>query len=134
MFQSYTIRSLDQNNSTSPDIDQYKMLNVKEKPLDNRQAYLDVMCFPNLFPLGHFGELHTREVHISSFEYAKSKLLKKDSRFRKDAQYVFFLLSQQQQDFIKMNWICRQQLRKQAITAFIELHLAQNFRHPWGTM
>ena len=74
------------------------MLNVKEKPLDNRQAYLDVMCFPNLFPSGHFGELHTREVHItvSSSEYAKSRLLNKDSRFRKDAQYVFFLLSQQQ--------------------------------------
>ena len=59
MFQSYTIRSLDQHNSISLDIDQYKMLNVKEKPLDNRQAYLDVMCFPNLFPSGHFGERHT---------------------------------------------------------------------------
>ena len=107
MFQSYTIRSLGQHNSTSPDVDQYKMLNVKEKPLDNRQAYLDVMWFPNLFSSGHFGELHTREVHISSSEYAKSKLLNKDSRFRKDAQYVFFLLSQQQQDIkiIKMNLV-----------------------------
>ena len=96
MFQSYTIRSLDQQHSITADIDQYKMLNVKEIPLNSRQEYLDVMCFPNLFPSGHFGELHTREVHISSSEYAKSRLLNKDSRFRKDAQYVFFLLSQQQ--------------------------------------
>ena len=96
MFQSYTIRSLDQQHSITADIDQYKMLNVKEIPLNSRQEYLDVMCFPNLFPSGHFGELHTREVHISSSEYPKSRLLNKDSRFRKDVQYVFFLLSQQQ--------------------------------------
>ena len=50
MFQSYTIRSLDQQHSITADIDQYKMLNVKEKPLNSRQEYLDVMCFPNLFP------------------------------------------------------------------------------------
>ena len=65
------------------------MLNVKEIPLNSRHEYLDVMCFPNLFPSGHFGELHTREVHISSSEYAKSRLLNKDSHFRKEAQYVF---------------------------------------------
>ena len=50
MFQSYTIRSLDQQHSITADIDQYKMLNVKEKPLNSRQEYLDVMHFPNLFP------------------------------------------------------------------------------------
>ena len=64
-FQSYTIRSLDQHNSISPDIDQYKMLNVKEKPLDNRQAYLDVMCFPNLFPSGHFDVFATGMAYVA---------------------------------------------------------------------
>ena len=59
MFQSYTIRSLDQQHSITADIEQYKMLNVKEIPLNSRHEYLDVMCFPNLFPSGHFGELHT---------------------------------------------------------------------------
>ena len=50
------------------------------------------MCFPALFPTGAFGENHPREVKIGHAEYAKSRLLNKDSRFRKDAQYVFYLL------------------------------------------
>ena len=33
---------------------------------------------------------------ISSSEYAKSRLLNKDSRFWKDSQYVFFLLWQRE--------------------------------------
>ena len=33
---------------------------------------------------------------MSASEYAKSRLLNKDSRFRKDPQYVFFLLWQQE--------------------------------------
>ena len=49
-FQAYTIRNLDNKLSTESDIDQYKVKNVQEDPLDNRQKYLDVMCFPVLFP------------------------------------------------------------------------------------
>ena len=48
------------------------------------------MCFPHLFPSGRFGEFHTYDMKISSSEYAKPSLLNKDSRFRKDPQYVFF--------------------------------------------
>ena len=69
---------------------------MKENALDNCQKFLDVMCFPHLFPSGRFGEFHTRSVNISSSEYAKSRLLNKDSRFRKDPQYVFFLLWQKE--------------------------------------
>ena len=54
------------------------------------------MCFPALFPTGACGENYTREVKISHSEYVKSKLLNKDSRFRKDAQYVFYLLWQKE--------------------------------------
>ncbi len=69
------------------------MLSVKEDPLDNnRQQHLDVMCFPVLFPTGKFGEFHSRDVKLSHSEYIKSRLLNKDSRFRKDAQYVLYLL------------------------------------------
>ena len=64
----------------------------KESPLDNRQKYLDVLCFPNLFPTGRFGECHPRAVKISRSEITKSRLYNVDSRFRKNAQYVFFLL------------------------------------------
>ena len=54
-FQSYTIRSLDQHTSPVQNIDHYKMLNVKEKPIESRQSHLDVMCFPTLSPLGSTG-------------------------------------------------------------------------------
>ena len=95
-FQSYTICTLNEKLSTTSDIEQYKLLSVKEDPLENRQRFLDVLCFPVLFPSGRFGEFHPRTVKISSSEYAKSRLLNKDSRFQKDPQYVFFLLWQKE--------------------------------------
>ena len=95
-FQSYTVRSLEEKQTTGTDIDQYKLLNIRDDPIDNRQKYLDVMCFPTLFPTGSFGAHHDRSVSISQSEYAKSRLLNKDSRFRKDAQYVFYLYWQKE--------------------------------------
>ena len=95
-FQSFTIRTLNARHSTTSDIDQYKLLNVKEYALDNRQKCLDVMCFPTLFPSGRFGEHYPREVKITYSEYAKSRLLNKDLRFRKEPAYVFYLLWQKE--------------------------------------
>ena len=95
-FQAFTVRNLDNKLSTESDIDQYKLLNVREDPIDNRQQHLDVMCFPVLFPTDRFGKYHPREVKISHSEYVKSRLLNKDSRFRKDPQYVFYLLWQKE--------------------------------------
>ena len=60
--------------------------------LDNRQKHLNVLCFPVLFPDGNFGKYHPRDVKVSDSEYVKSHLLNKDSHFRKDPQYVYFLL------------------------------------------
>ena len=96
-FQSFTMRTLNSKQSTSSDIDQYKLVNVKEDALNNRQRYLDVMCFPDFFPSGRFGEYHPREVPIiTKSEYAKSRLLNKDAHFRKDLAYVFYLLWQKE--------------------------------------
>ena len=95
-FQAFTIRNLDNKLSTDSDTEQYKLLSVKEDPIDNRQQYLDVMCFPTLFPTGKFGEHHPRAVKLSHSEYIKSRLLNKDSRFRKEPQYVFYLLWQKE--------------------------------------
>ena len=50
-FQMYTIRNLDNRLSSVSDIEQYKLLNIQDSPLDNRQRYLDVMCFPILSQL-----------------------------------------------------------------------------------
>ena len=49
------MRSLDQHTSPVQDIDHYKMLNVKEKPIESRHSHIDVMCFPTLFPSGGTG-------------------------------------------------------------------------------
>ena len=54
------------------------------------------MYFPVLLPDGNFGKYHPHEVKVSDNEYAKSHLLNKDSHFRKDPQYVFFLLWQKE--------------------------------------
>ena len=95
-YQSYTIRRLDQKEPNIPDTDQYKLSNVKEDALSNKLKHLDVMCFPTLFPSGRFGEGYERDVKLTSSEYVKSRLLHKDDRFRKDDQYVFYLLWQKE--------------------------------------
>ena len=95
-FQAFTIRNLDNKLSTGSDTEQYKVLGVKEDPIDNRQQHLDALCFPAFFPTGKFGEFHPREQKISHSEYIKSRLLNKDSRFQKDPQYVFYLLWQKE--------------------------------------
>ena len=67
-------------------------MSIKENPLDNRQKHFNVMCFPVLFPDGNFGKYHPNEVKVSHREYVKSRQLNKDSRFKKDPLYFFFLL------------------------------------------
>ena len=95
-FQNYTIENVDNKLSSSSYIEQYKLISFREDPIDNRQQYLYVMCFPVLFPTGKFGKLHPRQEKLCHSEYIKSRLLNKDSRFHKDAQYVFYLLWQKE--------------------------------------
>ena len=95
-FQAYTIRRLDQKQSTQADSEQFKLINVNENAMSNKLKHLDMLCFPTLFPSGKFGESHDRSVPISLSEFGKSHLLNKDSRFRKDPQYVFFLFWQKE--------------------------------------
>ena len=54
-LQAYTVRSMDQNLPTGKDIEHYKMLTVHELLMDNHLHFLDVLCFPTLFPNGYFG-------------------------------------------------------------------------------
>ena len=91
-FQAYTIRRLDKKPSSLTDSEHFKLVNVKENAMSNKLKHLDVLCFPTLFPSGKFDESHDRSVPISLSEFRKSHLLNKDSRFRKDPQYVFFFL------------------------------------------
>ena len=95
-FQTYTIRTMNEKCSTISDIEQYKLLSITEDALDSRQKYLDVLCFPHLFPSGAFGQFHLRQVKLSASEYAKFRLLNKDSHFRKEVAYMFILLWQKE--------------------------------------
>ena len=72
-------------------LEQYKLMNEQEEPIDSRQKYLDIMCFPTLFPDRNFSQYHDRLKKNSHSEYIKSRLLNKDSCFRKDPRYVFYL-------------------------------------------
>ena len=74
------------------DCEHYKMLTIEEHPLDSRHCHLDVLCFPSLFPTGQFGQYHPREINIQFSEYVKPRLINKDSRFRKNAEFVFYNL------------------------------------------
>ncbi len=65
------------------------MLKIEEPALDNRLKYLDIMCFSVLFPTGRYDEFHPREVRLTFSEYIKSRLLNKDSHFRKNPKFVF---------------------------------------------
>ena len=68
-FEKFTIRTLNQKHSIRSDIEQFRLLDVKEDALDYRQKFLDVLCFPHLFRSGKFGEYHPRQVKISSSEF-----------------------------------------------------------------
>ena len=122
-FQAYTIRSLDNKLSSDSDIEQYKVLSIKEDLLDNRENFLDVMCFPVRFPTGQFGEHHPRQVKLSHSEYVKSRLLNKDSRYRKDPQYVFFLLWQKEMREISAGvYNLLKSTRRQPMSVSVLLH------------
>ena len=95
-LQAYTIRKMDQYIPTGKDIDHYKLLSVKEHPLDSRQQYLDCLCFPTLFPSGRYGEFYPRTVNLTFAEYIKSRILNCDSRFRKSPEFIFYYLWQKE--------------------------------------
>ena len=90
-LQAFKIRKMDTKIVKDSDISQNKLLNVREQAIDDRQSHLDLMCFPNLFPSGRFGENHPHQVILDFSEYVKSRLLNKNSRFRKASQFVFRL-------------------------------------------
>jgi hypothetical protein len=56
------------------DIDQFKLLNIKQVPLSINLTYLDEMCFPTLYQMGEIGEFQYRSVKLSPSEFAKSHI------------------------------------------------------------
>jgi len=60
--------------SKKQDIEQYKLLNVQETPLDSHQKHLDMLCFPILFPDSNSRRYHPHAEKLSPSEYDKSRL------------------------------------------------------------
>ena len=77
-------------------MEHYQLLSVHEQPLDNRQKFLDVLCFPTLFPTGQYGEFHPRSVKLTFSEYLKTRLMNSDYWFRKNPEFVFYYLWQKE--------------------------------------
>lgn len=71
----------------------YQFVKVIEKSLDNRALNLDLMCFPDLFPYGVHGKNQIRESKLGVAEFIKLLLMSKNSQFRLNIQYLFFMLN-----------------------------------------
>lgn len=61
--------------------------------INNRDKFLDVKCFPDLYPEGKFGQFQTRQQKVMSSDFTKTRLTSKYSQFRLNIQYLFFLLN-----------------------------------------
>ena len=95
-YQSYTVRQLNSKQSSLPDSEHYKLVDVKEDALSNKLKYLDVLCFPTHYPTQKFGEWHPRQHKISPSKFVKFRQMNKDRPFCKDNHYVFSLLWQKE--------------------------------------
>ncbi|KYN30142.1 hypothetical protein ALC57_00398 [Trachymyrmex cornetzi] len=71
----------------------YQMLKIEDVPMDNRYKYLDVMCFPDLYPEGVNGQREDRNFALTEYLFVRARLMSKHSRFRTNLQYLFFLLN-----------------------------------------
>ncbi|XP_067205359.1 uncharacterized protein [Linepithema humile] len=70
----------------------YQMLKIEDVPMDNRYKYLDVMCFPDLYPEGINGQREDRNFALPEYLFIRTRLMSKHNRFRLNPQYLFFLL------------------------------------------
>lgn len=66
------------------------MLKVQDLPLDNCEKSLDLLCFPDLYPLGINGQHEERNVKLHDHEFIKCRLMSKHPQFRLNQQYLFF--------------------------------------------
>ena len=89
LYEQYTINALHAPRMNERATALYQLLKVNEAPLDNRAKYLDMYCFPDLYPHGIGGQTSHREVLLQPAEYVKCILMSRDSRFRLNQQFIF---------------------------------------------
>ncbi|KAL6418255.1 hypothetical protein ACFW04_012241 [Cataglyphis niger] len=71
----------------------YQMLKIHDLSLDNREQYLDLMCFLNLYPFGINGQHEFRQIKLFDHEFIKCRLTSKHLQYRLNQQYLFYLLN-----------------------------------------
>ena len=91
LYEQYTINPLHAPRQNERATALYQLLKVNEAPLDNCTKHLDMLCFPDLYPYGIGGQACQREVYIRPADYVK---ISRDSRFRLNQQFIFYLLHQ----------------------------------------
>ncbi|EZA57993.1 hypothetical protein X777_02001 [Ooceraea biroi] len=92
-YEQFTIYPLYEEKSNKTDTALYQMLKIQDLPLDHREKYLDLLCFPDLFPFGINGQHETRQIKIHDHEFIKLRLKSKHPQYRVNIQYLFFLLN-----------------------------------------
>ena len=94
LYEQYAINALHAPRQNERATALYQMLKVNEAPLDTRTKHLDMLCFPDLYSHGVGGLTCDREIRIQPSEYVKCILMSRDSRFRLNQQFLFYLLHQ----------------------------------------
>nr|AAR99847.1 hypothetical protein 4 [Hyposoter didymator ichnovirus] len=92
-YDQYTIVRMGASKENKTATELYQMLKVVDELLDNRYKLLDSLCFPIVYPDGRNGEHQERPVHLTAFENARLRILSRNSQFRLNQQYLFFLLN-----------------------------------------
>ncbi|KAF0703357.1 ATP-dependent DNA helicase [Aphis craccivora] len=92
-YQQFTIHCLNEPRKNAKDTELYQMLRIENDPINNfEDLQLDLKFFPHLFPYAKNGQYSERKIKLTSSEFVKSQLMSMNSSFRKDSQYLFFLL------------------------------------------
>ena len=72
----------------------YKLLKIKDNPIQSEDPKLDMYCFPDLFPYGIGGRREEREEQAQPLRYEKTRLMSSNLQFRRNLSYLFFLLQE----------------------------------------
>ena len=94
LYEQYTINILHAPRQNEKATALYQLLKVNEAPLDSRTKHVDMLCFPDLYSHGIGGLRCEREIRLPPADYVKCLLMSRDSRFRLNQQFIFYLLHQ----------------------------------------
>ena len=98
LIQQYTVTAAN-TVSDNPDPETfdtlYNFLKIKDAPISSEHSNLDMYCFPDLFPFGvGGGRKEEREEPAQPLRYEKTRLLSSNAQFRRNFQYLFYLLQE----------------------------------------